>query len=69
LKFNGYNSTLECLEAEENTKRVITKARSTVRQPDEYSMHEQIPKMYSLFEGAGQSINREIKYENDLRRL
>lgn len=25
LKFNGYSSTLECMEAEERTKKVINK--------------------------------------------
>ena len=33
LKFNGYTSTLECLEAEERTKKVTSKSKQSVKVP------------------------------------
>ena len=51
LRFNGYSSTLECLEAEERTKKVTSKTKQGVKPPG--GLGEEVPKMYKLFEGEG----------------
>lgn len=52
MKYNGYSSTLECLEAEERTKKVISKNKSIIKAPEKgYS--DNVPRMYQLFEGEG----------------
>ena len=59
LKFNGYTSTLECLEAEERTKKVTSKSKQSVKVPGQQAMGEDVPKMYKLFEGEGSMNQRE----------
>ena len=67
LKFNGYQSTLECMQAEEKTKRVINKDKKVVRPPVATHYGERnIPKMYRLFDG---SDTKESKFETDLKKL
>ena len=58
LKFNGYTSTLECLEAEERTMKVTSKHKLTVKPPSS-AYSENIPRMYQLFEGDGAINARE----------
>lgn len=69
LKFNGYSSTLECMEAEERTKKVTNKSKTVVKRPEDKSFDQNVPKLYALFEGSGGIISRESRFENDLRKL
>ena len=38
LRFNGYNSTLECLEAEERMMKVTSKTKQSIKAPTEVSI-------------------------------
>ena len=37
LKFNGYNSTVECLEAEERMMKVTSKTKQSIKAPTDVS--------------------------------
>jgi hypothetical protein len=50
LKFNGYQSTLEALELEENTK---------VPMPIEHP--ERLPKLYKILENISMSPSKQLK--------
>jgi hypothetical protein len=58
LQFNGYSSTLECMEAEERTIKVTNKNKMAVKPPTA-AYAENIPRMYQLFEGDGAINARE----------
>ena len=45
LKFNKYNSTLECLEAEERMMKVTNKNKQSIKIPDNSSIDD-APRMY-----------------------
>ena len=70
LKFNKYNSTLECLEAEERTKQVTAKSQraSINRVPTEKDM-ESFPRLYRFFEGDSEKTAREVRLDKDMKGL
>lgn len=68
LKYNKYNSTLECLEAEERMFKVTSKTKSAIKIPDK-SGTEEIPKMYQVFDGEAGSSQREKSHQTDVRSL
>jgi len=71
LKFNGYQSTLECLEAEERMGALNpNKNQKKKATGNPYAkVGEDMPRMYQLFENAGQINQREKRYAADLQRL
>ena len=65
LKFNNYQSTLECLEAEERMMKVTSKDKRSIKVPNDDL--NTTPKLYRMFEGEGGA--REKKFESDMKRL
>lgn len=71
LKHNGYQSTLECLEAEERMSALNQSKFQKKKVPSNpyAKAGDDMPRMYQLFENAGQINQRERRYANDLQRL
>jgi len=70
LKFNKYNSTLDCFEAEERTKFVTKKAIQTEinRVPVEDQM-EDFPRLYRFFDTDSDKTARERRLEKETKLL
>ncbi len=79
LKFNNYNSTLECLEAEERTK-VVTSKNKPINKVPEVGAHTDVtlqksvdlddyPRLYRFFEGDAEKSSREKRIEKSLNIL
>lgn len=80
LKFNNYNSTLECLEAEERTKVVTSKNKPINKVPEVGALlsfvtvqrsvdMDDFPRLYRFFEGDSEKSSREKRIEKGLQVL
>lgn len=69
LRFNKYQSTLECLEAEERTKLVTSKSKTMNVHPDDPRNLETFPRLYRFFESDKNASDREEKYERKIKSL
>jgi hypothetical protein len=78
LKFNKYQSTLECLEAEERTKLVTSKKKQMNIHPEvripffnlqESKSMDDFPRLYRFFESDSVVSGREKRLEKDLKVL
>lgn len=50
LEFNGYNSTLECFDAEEKTKKVTQKTGTPLNKVPGITDMDRFPRMYRFYE-------------------
>jgi len=69
LKFNKYQSTLECLEAEERTKMVTSKKKQMNIHPEEQKGIDEFPRLYRFFESDSVANGREKRLDRDLKSL
>ena len=70
LKFNKYNSTLDCFEAEERTKFVTKKAIiSEINRVPSESQMEDFPRLYRFFDTDVDKTGREKRLEKDIKLL
>jgi hypothetical protein len=69
LKFNKYQSTLECLEAEERTKLVTSKKRQMNVHPEDSKNVDDFPRLYRFFESDSIANGREKRLDRDLKVL
>jgi len=71
LRFNKYQSTVECFEAEERTKLVTAKNSSKQMniQPDDARSLDTFPRLYRFFEADQGLGDREKRFEQQIKAL
>lgn len=70
LKFNRYNSTLDCFEAEERTKFVTKKAITTeINKVPSESQMEEFPRLYRFFDTDSDKTAREKRLDKEMKLL
>lgn len=69
LRFNKYQSTLECFEAEERTKLVTSKTKKMNIHPDDPKILDTFPRMYRFFDSDQHSSDREGRLERQIKVL
>ena len=69
LRFNKYQSTLECFEAEERTKLVTSKTKQMNVHPDDPRDLETFPRLYRFFDSDKNAHDRERTSDTKMSRV
>lgn len=69
MRFNKYQSTLECFEAEERTKLVTSKTKQMNVHPDDPRDLETFPRLYRFFDSDKSSHDRERTTDTKISRV
>ena len=69
LRFNKYQSTLECFEAEERTKLVTSKTKQMNVHPEDPRDLETFPRLYRFFDSDKSTHDRERKTDTSMAKI
>jgi len=69
LRFNKYQSTLECFEAEERTKLVTSKTKQMNVHPEDPRDLETFPRLYRFFDSDKSAAERERKNDGKMSKV